>query len=351
MTKTRISIFLFFCIMLAELKAQDPQFSQFYAAPIYHNPAFTGATQKGRFISNFRSQWAGTFITSSFSADNYIKKYNSGVGLIATIDRQGSAGLYTLYSSLNYSYEVNLSSSWVARGGLAFGIINRGFNTDKILLGSRLQIDGNLGPQSDQISALRTAPVLKFDVSSGFLIYNKYFWFGGSAMHMTRPNLSLNNAADISASDKALDDARVPVFYTLMTGFKIPLEKRLYGSDYGNRYIEKTITPTLIYKQQGLQQQQLDFGAYVTIKPLVFGLYYRDIPFTKDADRGYYQRDALIFLLGFKHDYISAGYSFDLNVSRLAGSGGNTHELSFSYEFENPKKRKRRASPIPCPKF
>jgi hypothetical protein len=136
-----------------------------------------------------------------------------------------------------------------------------------------------------------------------------------------------------------------------MTGFKIPLERRLYGSDYGNRYIEKTITPTLIYKRQGFQTQQLDLGAYVTIKPLVFGLYYRDIPFSRDAERGYYQRDALIFLLGFKHDYISAGYSFDLNVSSLAGSAGNTHELSFSYEFENPRKRKRRSTPIPCPKF
>lgn len=347
----RISIFLLLCLKLAELKAQDPQFSQFYAAPMYHNPAFTGASQKGRFISNFRSQWAGTFITSSFSADNFIKKYNSGVGLIATIDRQGTAGLYTLYSSLNYAYEVNLSSDWAARGGLAFGIINRGFNTSKLITGSQLQLDGNVGQPGDQIAGLRTSPVLKFDVSSGFLIYNKYFWFGGSAMHMSRPNLSLNNAADITAADQKLDEARVPVFYTLMTGFKIPLEKRLYGSDYGNRYIEKTITPTIIYKQQGFQMRQLDFGAYVTIKPLVFGLYYRDIPFARDILRGYYQRDALIFLLGFKHDYISAGYSFDLNVSRLAGSAGNTHELSFSYEFENPKRKRRRAPPIPCPKF
>ncbi len=350
MTMKKLSIFLLLCLILTEMKAQDPQFSQFYAAPIYHNPAFTGAPQKGRMITNFRSQWSGTYITSSFAVDNFIKKYNSGVGMIATIDRQGSAGLYTLYSSLNYAYEVNLSSSWVARGGLAFGIINRGMNTDKILLGSRLQLDGNLGPQGDEIARLRTSPVLKFDVSSGFLIYNKHFWFGGSAMHMSRPNISLNNEADISAADKKLDDARLPVFFTMMTGFKIPLEKRLYGSNYGNKYIEKTITPTVIYKQQGIQQQ-LDFGAYVTIKPLVFGLYYRDIPFKRDAERGGYQRDAIVFLLGFKHDYISAGYSYDLNVSRLAGSGGNTHELSFSYEFENPKRRKRRAPPIPCPKF
>jgi type IX secretion system PorP/SprF family membrane protein len=331
--------------------AQDPQFSQFYAAPMYHNPAFTGALQKGRMMANFRSQWGGTFVTSSFATDNFIRKYNSGVGFIATIDRQGSAGLYTLYSSANYAYVVNLSSTWVARAGLAFGIINRGFNRDKLVLGDRLQLDGNLGPQSDAIVGLQTSPVLKFDISSGFLIYSKHFWFGGSAMHMTRPNLNLNNQTDLSASDRTLDDARLPVFFNLMTGFNIPLEKRLYGSNYGNKNVEKVITPTLIYKQQGFMIRQLDMGAYVTIKPLVFGLYYRDIPFMKDAARGSFNRDALIFLLGYKHDYMSAGYSFDLNISRLAGSAGNSHELSFSYEFDNPKRKRRRSAPIPCPKF
>lgn len=347
----KILLFLLLGLSATEILAQDPQFSQFYAAPLYHNPAFAGAAQKGRMIGNFRSQWGGTFITSSFATDNFIRKYNSGVGLIATIDRQGSAGLYTLYTSANYAYEVNLSSGWVARGGLAVGIINRGFNRDKILLGDRLQLDGTLGPQSDAVAGLQSSPVLKFDISSGFLLYSKHFWFGGSAMHMTRPNLNLNNQTNLSADERTLDDARLPVFFNLMTGFKIPLEKRLYGSNYGNKYVEKSITPTLIYKQQGYLVRQLDFGAYVTIKPLVFGIYYRDIPFVKDPGRGAFNRDALIFLLGIKHDYISAGYSFDLNISRLAGSAGNTHELSFSYEFDNPKRKRRRSPPIPCPKF
>lgn len=349
--KKNIFILFLFSLIFVEIKAQDPQFSQFYAAPLYHNPAFAGATQKGRMIGNFRSQWGGTYITSSFSTDNFIRKYNSGVGFIATIDRQGTAGLYSLYTSANYAYEVSLSSHWVARGGLAIGIINRGFNRDKILLGDRLQLDGNLGPQSDAITGLQTSPVLKFDISSGFLIYSKYFWFGGSAMHMTRPNLNLNNQLNLAADERTLDDARLPIFFNLMTGFKIPLEKRLYGSNYGNKYVEKTITPTIIYKQQGYLIRQMDIGAYVTIKPLVFGLYYRDIPFMRDNTRGAFNRDALIFLLGFKHDYISAGYSFDLNISKLAGSAGNTHELSFSYEFDNPKRKRRKQPPIPCPKF
>ena len=44
--------------------AQDPQFSQFYANPIYTNPAFAGSSTVGRIVANARNQWpsiAGTF--------------------------------------------------------------------------------------------------------------------------------------------------------------------------------------------------------------------------------------------------------------------------------------------------
>ena len=41
----------------ATLLAQDPEFSQYYAAPLYLNPAFTGTTADHRFIANFRNQW------------------------------------------------------------------------------------------------------------------------------------------------------------------------------------------------------------------------------------------------------------------------------------------------------
>ena len=79
-----------------ELKAQDPQFSQFYAAPLYINPAFTGASQFTRFGVNYRSQWPNldaSFETFSFYADHFVEKYNSGIGLILTTDRQGNQGL------------------------------------------------------------------------------------------------------------------------------------------------------------------------------------------------------------------------------------------------------------------
>jgi hypothetical protein len=38
-------------------RAQDPQLSQFFAAPLYLNPALTGTTFEDRLTANYRLQW------------------------------------------------------------------------------------------------------------------------------------------------------------------------------------------------------------------------------------------------------------------------------------------------------
>jgi hypothetical protein len=43
--------------VVGSVTAQDPQYSQFYAAPLYLNPAFAGATGQNRIGINYRNQW------------------------------------------------------------------------------------------------------------------------------------------------------------------------------------------------------------------------------------------------------------------------------------------------------
>ena len=75
------------CIFTSiDLKAQDPAFSQFYANPLYLNPAFAGAAPKGapRTNLNYRDQWPGigrTFITTSVSYDKHVDKVGGGLGV------------------------------------------------------------------------------------------------------------------------------------------------------------------------------------------------------------------------------------------------------------------------------
>jgi len=334
-------IFLFVLAGMAmDSKAQDPQFSQFYAAPLYHNPAFTGAAHKGRLVANYRNQWPsipGAFVTTAFSVDNYFKAYNSGFGISAYRDQAGTGGLSTTSITMNYAYEVNFSSQWSGRGGLAFGYANRNVDFTKLTFRDQLNANFIPIPTSDpaQASVNRAS---YFDINSGFLIYSRHIWVGGSIMHMNQPDQSLLGQT-----------AKLPMRINLMAGVKIPLEKRMYGSDYGNKDVEKSISPSILYKRQG-DFQQFDVGAYLTVKPLIVGMWYRGLPIA-NTTRGLYNQDALVWLLGFKHDFFSLGYSYDLTISKLGPGTAGSHELSMSYEFDNPKRRKKKVSPIPCPKF
>ncbi|MBM3426354.1 MAG: type IX secretion system membrane protein PorP/SprF [Bacteroidetes bacterium] len=65
-------------------RAQDFQFSQFYAAPLYLNPALTGISQETRMGTVYRNQWPGLdYQFTAFTAyvDHYSFDQKSGVGL------------------------------------------------------------------------------------------------------------------------------------------------------------------------------------------------------------------------------------------------------------------------------
>src|SRR6185369_13160362 len=87
----RSVVFLSLLMLLTgySVTAQDPQFSQFYAAPLYLNPAFAGSTNQGRIGGNYRNQWPSidaNYTTMSFFADFYLEDYKSGVGMLINRD-------------------------------------------------------------------------------------------------------------------------------------------------------------------------------------------------------------------------------------------------------------------------
>ena len=89
------------------LKAQDAQFTQFYAAPMYLNPAFTGVTYEHRFVANYRNQWPGikrAYQTYMASYDYNMSDINSGIGITVMQDRAGTAGLTHTQFGTNYAY-------------------------------------------------------------------------------------------------------------------------------------------------------------------------------------------------------------------------------------------------------
>lgn len=68
-------LILIFVGMYGSVYAQDPEFTQFYANPLYLNPAFAGSQRCPRVALNYRNQWpalSGTFVTSSASYDQHV---------------------------------------------------------------------------------------------------------------------------------------------------------------------------------------------------------------------------------------------------------------------------------------
>jgi len=76
--------------------AQDPIFSQFYANPLYLNPALAGSALTPRLTLNYRNQWPSldaNFVTYGASYDQYLPSINSGIGISFITDRAGGGAL------------------------------------------------------------------------------------------------------------------------------------------------------------------------------------------------------------------------------------------------------------------
>ena len=83
--------------------AQDPEFSQFYANPLYLNPALAGAEICPRAVINYRNQWPGlakSFVTYNASYDQYFQKLHGAVGILVNMDNAGEGILKTTQAGL-----------------------------------------------------------------------------------------------------------------------------------------------------------------------------------------------------------------------------------------------------------
>ncbi|PRY85442.1 PorP/SprF family type IX secretion system membrane protein [Mongoliibacter ruber] len=340
---------LFFILILifsvGSLHAQDPQYSQYYAAPMYLNPAFTGSELVPRVGFNYRNQWPGLdaqFTTFSAYIDTYLDEYNSGVGLMVMNDVEGAAKLRSTTIAGFYSYELRISEKAFFRPGFRASYIRRdiGFFENLIFANQidRTNIFGPTLPSTD-LPGLGE-PVNMLSLSFGGLFFTENFWFGLSADHVNTPNQSFLDGV-----------SRLPAKYSVHTGYRIALASGGYRRDFTHMARQRYIVPTLNYKRQG-PFEQLDIGAYLYTEPLMIGLWYRGLPYRPIENQ--LNRDALVVMVGVNLPTgMNVGYSFDYTVSQLGMQSGGAHEVSLSFLLADKNKGKLRSRDtiLPCPKF
>lgn len=342
----RLFLILFLGLGQFHVFAQDPQYSQYYAAPLYLNPAFTGSEFLPRVGFNYRNQWPGLdaqFTTFSAYFDTFLEDYNSGIGFLVMSDTEGAARLRSTTVAALYSYELRLGERVFFRPGFRASYMRReiGFFDQLVFANNISPTDpfGGLINWPSDIPGLGE-PVNMLSLSAGGLFYTTNFWLGFAADHLNQPNQSFLN-----------DVSRLPAKFSLHGGYRISLGTGGYRSDFTHTFKERYIVPTFNYKRQG-PFEQLDVGAYLYAEPIVLGVWYRGLPYRPVENQS--NRDAIVMMVGVNlPSGLNVGYSFDYTVSQLGIQSGGAHEISVSLLLadKNRSKLRSRDTLLPCPKF
>jgi len=306
--------------ILQEVKAQDPQFTQFYANPLYLNPAFAGVVRCPRFILNYRNQWPaipGNYITYSASYDQHIDALNGGIGVLVTNDVAGQGTLNTLNFSGIYSYHLEVNRNFSIKAGFQATYAQRTLDWSKLTFSD--QIDSRYGFIYSTKEVFGPNSVNYVDFSAGMIGYSERFFFGFAAHHLTQPDQSF-----------LVPSSRLPMKITAHAGASIPLSRKTRFNDPAK------ISPNILFQQQQ-DFRQVNIGMYFQKSPFVAGLWYRN-------------KDAFIALVGIQQGLFKFGYSYDVTISRLTNTTGGAHEISVSMQVDcKPKKKRFRT--ISCPSF
>ena len=314
-----VLLFLFICL---EAQAQDPSFTQFYANPVYLNPALAGSTGCPRIVSNYRNQWpqlTGNYITSAVAYDSYVKSVSGGLGIIAMHDMQGQTTIQTSMIGGVYSYNLKVNRKFSIMIGARAAYFQKFLDWDKLTFGDMIDPRRGFIYQTGDVPRGNGRRGF-FDVSAGAVGFGKNYYFGIAAHHLNRPDESM-----------ILGTSRLPMRITGHAGADIKLGQR-------GRYTNTTsILPNIIYQYQN-GFQELNIGTYIKYGDFTVGAWYRN-------------RDAFILLFGANFDKFKIGYSYDLTVSKLGnGISGGSHEVSLGMNLKCRKKAKNFRK-ISCPSF
>ncbi len=330
MALKRLYTLVFTAILVQSATAQDPHFSQFYANPLYLNPAFAGIKVCPKVNTSYRNQYpvAGVYQTYSASYDQYVDKLNGGLGVLIVQDEAANRTLRLTEASLIYSYHLKVNRKFQLLTGFQGTFRQRGLDWGSLTFPD--QIDpfyGFVKPTNELPPNQTTSSNL--DLSMGMVGFTEHYYIGVSVHHLTQPN------------EAFLTNSILPTKVSIQSGATLRLgKKRLYNSQ------DNLLIPNIVYQMQG-GAQHLTAGVSFNRGPLTGGFAYRQAMGAVS-----YNPDALIVLIGIAPNEVpwTFGYSYDYTISPQTNSLGGAHEVTLSYRFPC-RSRKTKYSEIKCPKF
>jgi type IX secretion system PorP/SprF family membrane protein len=301
---------------------QNIQFSQYVFNGLSINPAYAGYKEDLYLNAVYRHQWAGfpgAPRTGGISLDGVTAASDDkvGLGLQLLFDKLGPQEALSLYGS--YSYRIPLDDEGTRRLCLGIG----GGVTQYSIDGTALQYIDN----DDVALPTGKKSVWVPDARFGIYYYTPRFYAGASIMDL----FSLyTDASRYSWKGNNYSTIRKTQHLYVTAGTMIPLGEHFQ------------LKPSFLVKEDFKGPTNLDLNAFLLIdERLWVGASYRtDIGLWNKTQL---QKDlneldaASVMLEYYATEKLRIGYSYDLNVNKMAGYQGGSHEISLGFLF--PSKR------------
>ena len=337
--------FLLLAFIAPILKGQDAQFSQFYANPLYLNPALAGShSGTYRVMMSYRNQWSGPLENPfvSYSAGGDIKfNLRNSQGSYTTGNDVVAVGVQFFSDRVNqFDYDINHLAFYGAyhkmlnpktnqylSGGIQFALGQRGINYEDVTFQDQFNgVDQFNFPTQESLPANSIAYP---DLAIG-LHYSvqpkpdQGFYFGLSYFHWNRPNVSLFNR------DQRFEEQYGP--------FELAPKLSVHGGMSLNRSDLLAIQPRVIYIQQG-QAATVIAGSNLKYRMVDSdGVAFHLGGWIRASDNiTTFQPTDLIISGAYERNGLQIGISYDYSLRSFTNNrfGNGTFELSISYIGEH----------------
>jgi len=300
------------------LKASDPVFSQFFAAPMYLNPSYAGSTGCDRIGMNYR-HWNSidNFHVINFSYDRYSERLQGGLGVIVTSDLSNTQVIQTNIG-LVYSYHARISDD---------SFLNLAVQAGYIRNDSRLRSGDFYDPSEPIPDNFRGHDV---DFSAGAMYFSNRVYGGVAVHHLNDPNMSLFEGEEYHRGRK----------YTAHLGMYFEPQARSFRAGDRENYF---FSPNLII-QRNSYHEHFSGGIYLGRKPVMLGAWLRHHRFQPRTgnNTGTSSLNTLVFLVGVNMGDYRVGFSYDYPFGSTELSNLMTVlELSLAYRFNCPQRNMR----------
>jgi type IX secretion system PorP/SprF family membrane protein len=349
----RYTLLLGILLTLLSGQAQDPHYSQFYAAPVQMNPALSGVFPGSfRVVANYRTQnyavlgnQAYRTLAASVDTRNRVGRSDFySLGLAVMQDEAGEANFRRSKAMFSGAYLKHLGGGRYRSGdqylvaGAQLGVGQWAMDWENLWFSEQFEVQGsnaaiNFGAPNNEPNLNANRTDLFVDFNAGLLYYNvidadNSFYIGGAIHHINQPNVSFIENANAPLTQR----------YLAQAGGEIGLTREL------------SLLPAVAVMSQG--------SAFLGIGGM--NLRYRNRDWREVAIRaGLWGRvvnqresgmglDAVVVSAILELERIQIGLNYDLTVSTLSEANDSRGAFELALIYVAPSKARFK---VDCPRF